>query len=73
MISRPYGVTGSFADTHIDSIFDDITREEPLYVKWDPRKNGHTIADYSLDDLKEAVRLLESSIIAFAKDNNISL
>lgn len=74
-ITRSAGMTGSFADgTHISSIFDDISREEFLYVNWDPRRNQwHTLADYSIDELKEDIALLESEVIEFAKNNNISL
>jgi hypothetical protein len=66
-ISRPAGVTGKFADTHISSGFDEITRMEFLYVNWDPRTNEwHTNSDYSIDELKEAITLLEKSLLAFA-------
>jgi len=74
-ISRSAGMTGSFADsTDMPSTFDDITREEFLYVNWDPRrKKWHTYTDYSIDELKEAIMLLEMNIIEFAKQNDISL
>jgi hypothetical protein len=74
-ITRSAGMTGSFADsTHMPSTFDDITREEFLYVNWDSRrKKWHTNADYSIDELKEAIMLLERNIIEFAKQNDISL
>jgi hypothetical protein len=67
--------TGEFADTtHISSGFDEITRMEFIYVNWDPRTNQwHTNADYSIEELKEAITLLEKSLIVFAMQNAVSL
>jgi AbiV family abortive infection protein len=74
-IARSAGMTGRFADsTHMFSTFDEITRMEFLYVNWDPRTNEwHTNADYSIDELKEAITLLEKSLISFAMQNAVSL
>lgn len=74
-ISRDASMTGYFADTiHTSSEFDEITREEFLYVNWDARTNEwHTIAGYSIDELKEAIMLLEKSLIGFAVQNAVSL
>ncbi|MGC1929807.1 MAG: hypothetical protein WA667_12585 [Candidatus Nitrosopolaris sp.] len=74
-ISRPAGMTGRFSDsTHMFSTFDEITRMEFLYVNWDPRTNEwHTNAEYSIDELKEAITLLEKSLIGFATQNAIIL
>jgi AbiV family abortive infection protein len=72
-ISRPPWATGKFAyTTHIN--FDEITRMEFLYVSWDPRTNEwHTNADYSIDELIEAITLLEKHLIVFATQNEVSL
>jgi AbiV family abortive infection protein len=73
-ITRSAGMTGSFADSTVPSTFDDITREEFLYVNWDPgREKWHTNADYSIDELKEAIILLERNIIEFANQSDIRL
>ena len=74
-ITRPAWATGRFADpTHVSSHFDEITRMEFLYINWHPRTNGwHRNADYSLDELKEAVPLLEKSILEFAVQNAVNL
>jgi hypothetical protein len=74
-ITRPGWATGRFADiTHAPSRFDEITRMEFLYVNWDPGINEwHTNPDYSISELKEAVQLLEKSIIEFAGRNAVNL
>jgi AbiV family abortive infection protein len=74
-ISRGAWTTGHFADTaNISSEFDEITRMEFLYVNWDPRTNEwHTNADYSIDELKEAIMLLEKKLIGFAMQNAVTL
>lgn len=74
-ISRAPMTTGGFADfTHVSSNFDEITRMEYLYVNYDSRTNEwHTNADYSIDELKRAITLLDESLIEFAAENNVSL
>ena len=73
-ITRAAWTTGKFADTYVSSGFDEITRNEFLYVNWHPGKNEwHTNANYSIDELKEAITLLEKSLIEFAIQNAVSL
>lgn len=74
-ISRSPMTTGGFADvTHVSSTFDEITRMEHLYVNYDPQTNEwHTNPDYSIDELKRAIMLLDESLIGFAAENNVSL
>jgi len=68
-------MTGKFADiTNVSSGFDEITRMEFLYANWDRRKKEwHTNPDYSIDELKDALHLLEKSIVEFAGQNAINL
>jgi hypothetical protein len=75
-ISRSAGMTGRFANTtqYSGFCFDEITRMEFLYVNWDPRTNEcHTNADYSTDELKDAITLLEKNLTEFATHNAVSL
>jgi len=73
-INRAAGSTGKFADMDVPSDFDEITRMEFLYVNWDPKNNEwHTNPDYSIDQLKEAITLLEKSLVEFVIQNAINL
>lgn len=69
-ILRDGYLTEKFADTVICSNFDEITRQEFLYVNWDPHINGwHSNADCSIDELKEDINFLQNSLSTFAKEN----
>jgi AbiV family abortive infection protein len=75
-IYSPASSTGMFEDVTnlLPSHFDELTREEFLYVNWDPVNNEwHTTSDYIIGELERAIVLLQEKIVELAVQNNLNL